>query len=431
MKKVLILAYDYPPYISVAGLRPSFWAENFHEFGIYPIIITRSWNVKHGNELDYLEGSESDEIITDQNEFRTILRTPYFPTLSNRLNLKGRNGKIVNFAKKLNTAFFEFFQFYIPIGTKYQLYKAAEKFLVNNEVDCIIATGEPFILFKYASNLSKKFKIPWIADYRDPWSSTNVVKNKIQNKYEFFLEKKFVKSAQILTTVNPNFEMLLYKLFPQKRIEIVANGYDDIDTNHISVQVDQNFLISYAGTIYNWHPVEIFLEAFADWKTTNNIENAYVQFIGSNISTDLLEKYKLHVMEMPKMDVQLLFAEFKRSSLLLLFNDYFITGTKIYDYLLAKRKILLCFESEPRALKLKEDHLVFENIDSTYSEQSTILNKTQSGIFVKNCIELQQILSLLYIDFQEGKIVDVESRNVDDYSRLNQLKILSEIVAQL
>jgi glycosyltransferase involved in cell wall biosynthesis len=54
MKKVLILAYDFPPYVSVGGLRPYSWYKYFHEFGLYPIVVTRQWGNKYGNHLDYI-----------------------------------------------------------------------------------------------------------------------------------------------------------------------------------------------------------------------------------------------------------------------------------------------------------------------------------------------------------------------------------------
>ena len=39
MKKVLILAYDFPPYVSVGGLRPYSWYKYFHEFGLYSVFV--------------------------------------------------------------------------------------------------------------------------------------------------------------------------------------------------------------------------------------------------------------------------------------------------------------------------------------------------------------------------------------------------------
>ena len=59
-KKVLVLAYDFPPYVSVGGLRPNAWFNYLNEFGIEPIIITRQWANDFGNEMDYIAPSKSD-----------------------------------------------------------------------------------------------------------------------------------------------------------------------------------------------------------------------------------------------------------------------------------------------------------------------------------------------------------------------------------
>jgi hypothetical protein len=45
MKKVLILAYDFPPYVSVGGLRPHAWYNYLKEFGVEPIVVTRQWEI--------------------------------------------------------------------------------------------------------------------------------------------------------------------------------------------------------------------------------------------------------------------------------------------------------------------------------------------------------------------------------------------------
>ena len=56
------------------------------------------------------------------------------------------------------------------IGPKKELYRAARAYLRHDRVDAIVATGEPFVLFNYATRLSSEFGVPWIADFRDPWS---------------------------------------------------------------------------------------------------------------------------------------------------------------------------------------------------------------------------------------------------------------------
>ena len=44
MKKLLIISYFYPPANFVGAQRTAAWAKYLHEYGYYPIIITRQWN---------------------------------------------------------------------------------------------------------------------------------------------------------------------------------------------------------------------------------------------------------------------------------------------------------------------------------------------------------------------------------------------------
>ena len=73
---VLILAYDFPPYVSVGALRPYNWYKYFREFGIYPVVITRQWGNEYGNQLDYVSASSSTETVFENTEYGTVIRTP-------------------------------------------------------------------------------------------------------------------------------------------------------------------------------------------------------------------------------------------------------------------------------------------------------------------------------------------------------------------
>mgnify|MGYP001445437583 FL=1 len=56
-KKVLILAYDFPPYNSIGAQRPYSWLKYFNEFGFQPIIVTRHWD-EIRDEEDYYKASK-------------------------------------------------------------------------------------------------------------------------------------------------------------------------------------------------------------------------------------------------------------------------------------------------------------------------------------------------------------------------------------
>ena len=226
MKKVLILAYDFPPYVSVGGLRPYNWYSYLKEYNIEPIVITRQWANDYGNELDYVAPSKSDKTIVETSDFGTIIQTPYTPNLANRILLKHK-GKKHNLLRKLISFYFEIVQFLWVSGPKKQIYKEANQFLKNNKVDAIVATGDPYVLLHFASKLSRKFKTPWIADYRDPWSSgVSMNGNFLYRSINRFFEKRALRNVAAITTVSEFFKREIEALGTQNEIHIIENGYN-------------------------------------------------------------------------------------------------------------------------------------------------------------------------------------------------------------
>src|SRR5690348_3534506 len=105
MIKVLILAYDFPPYVSVGGFRPYSWSKYMHESGAFPVVVTRQWGNKYGNHLDYIAPSDSPETIFERSEKNIIIRTPYAANFSNKLLLKYGDSKF-RLLRKSNSAFY-------------------------------------------------------------------------------------------------------------------------------------------------------------------------------------------------------------------------------------------------------------------------------------------------------------------------------------
>lgn len=439
VKKVLILAYDFPPYVSVGGLRPFNWLNHFKEFEIEPIVITRQWGNTYGNSLDYIAEGSSNELITESNELGTVLRTPYHPNLSNRLLLK-YGEKRFKFVRKAISGFYEFGQFIFPIGPKAQLYKAAKNYLNTTKVDVIIATGDPFVLFSYASKLSKKYHTPWIADYRDPWSqSFSAKKGFFQRKFDLFFEKRIVKTALQINTVDQLFKLKLNQLFPTKQIEIFPNGYDANEiakTN--SIQQNAEILtFSFIGTIYLWHPIRELLNDFSIFSERHPEKDFRIKFYGINNAEEIKQLVNSQFKELsPKIKLIAklpngeLLEQLAKDNVLLLFNYYQFTGTKIYDYLGLIRKILLCYEKSKEAEILKNQYY-FHSIETDITPQIDIINKTNSGVIVRDSEHLLEVIEELYTEFQATGQIACDSVGVENYSRKIQVEKLAELIKSI
>ena len=438
MKKVLILAYDFPPYVSVGGLRPYAWYNYLKEFGLEPIVVTRQWGNAHGNHLDYISAGESEECIIENTEFGMIIRTPYKPNFANRLMLKYGDHRY-RFLRKSISAYYEFAQFLLPIGPKIELYKAAKHYLKNNQVDAIIATGDPFVLFRYASKLSKVFNIPWIADYRDPWShNEEAQKTMIQKTWNTYMEKKTVSTASLISTVSKFVHSKIETLIPNKPFSISPNGYDTLAIDQIKniKQNDDELCFSFVGTIYNWHPVESFLRVANEFVTEHPEAKIRFKFYGTNLTDELnrmlseqFPNLKGHVLITPKMQNQELLGKLASDHVMILFNYYSYMGTKIFDYLGIRRKIILCYENDPEAHSLKQKYY---HVDESGSEskqlQADLIKQTNSGIIVKDSQHLRQVLQDLYMEFQATGQIACDSHGIEQFSRKIQVERLAEII---
>jgi glycosyltransferase involved in cell wall biosynthesis len=440
MKKVLILAYDYPPYLGVGGFRPYGWYKYLPENEVYPIVVTRQWGTKYGNYLDYVAPGDNDQTVVESTEYGTVLRTPYRPNLSNRLLLKYGKNKY-RFIRKLITAYFEFFQFLFFIGPKVQLYFAAREYLKQNKVDVIIATGDPFILFKYAAALGKKFNTPWIADYRDPWTfDPKRIKNGLIWRWNLFFEKKYVTTASSIIVVSSLLKNQISSIVNQHVYHILPNGFNP-DTVGDAAELEQDkacLTIVHAGTIYQWHPLESFLRGCNEFVSQHPGVRLRIDFYGLNVPETLnhfldteFTNLKPLVNVYRKIPQAELMRKMARSNVFLVFNSYGFMGTKIYDYLALKRLILLCFSDDEQANELKHKYYNTQMPESAdVKTQEDIVMETNSGRVVKDYKELAKILADLYIELNEKGSVHCASENTEQFSRKTQVKLLADIIKQ-
>lgn len=435
MYNVLILAHDFPPHISVGSLRPDSWFKAFKKHGLYPIVVTRQWNDDKGFTVKN-EGSK--DAVFEKNEYGLIIKTPFKPNVATKLYTKYGNRRYV-ILRKVIVAFFEFFQYYFTIGPKANIYKGAKAYLTHNKVDFIIATGEPFVLFKYADKLSRKFNVQWVADYRDTWSqSKSRNPNKLIQLFNKKQEKRTVKTAAFVTTVSELLVTQLRENIQNQPIEIIRNGYnqDAIKNMH---QISQNkgyFSIGLAGSIYPSHPIKLFFEACNAFIQNQKDIKFHLNLFGlnqsrkiENLINEFYPKLIKHVVFYERMPYEKLLHALAKQNMLLLFNTYASVGTKIFDYIAVNRKILFCFKNDKEAKILfdKEKRLDI-NTNIKQLPQIDILQKTNTGIIVQDKKHLTNILTQHYVIHQKNGNIACDGLNTEQYSRQVQAKVLALLI---
>lgn len=428
--KVLIFAHDFPPLTSIGAMRPESWYNYFKGYGLYPIIVTRNWGSKPNSYLDYYRVSNTNIAEIEETEQGTIIKAPFRPNLRDRLIVKNK----FSFFRKFLSFIMEFTKYRSFIGDNTrELYHEADKYLDNNKIDFILATGEPWVCFRYAHLLSKKYNIPWSSDYRDGWN-TDVSMNDIPRLLKKYylgvrgsIEKKYAKSATFISVSDPDIlkKNIEYLGVGNHKYINPLNGYDNekIDSLSKIKQSHDVFKIGYAGTIYSFQRVDLFLDGLAKFVNQYSLtpKDLKVLFIGSEYYSDQKNRILNHNMEIsdfltttPRMSHLKSLTELKSCNLLLLLcNDEFVAlPAKIFEYFGLERKILV----------VKNDKNVVENF----------ILETKGGDLCNDSEDVFKSLCANYNLFLKNKKIENKIDDKEKYSRRTQAKkIVDEILHRL
>lgn len=423
--KVLILAYDFPPNTSVGSQRPSAWSTYLAQLGVSVTVVTRHWDsVLNTNDL--IKATSEQVVRSETINGTEVVRTPFKPNLRDRLLLKHGNSKYAFLRKPLSLVQLVGQYFSLQVDNKRGIYYAARKILRKEKFDLIIATGEPFVLFKYANHLSKEFNIRWVADYRDGWSrnynilfETTGISRWINHHFMSVLEKRLVKTASLITCTVNSHRNELFQLFPEHRIEVIYNGFFAERFGNIGSSENQEGLkIGYAGTIYSYQKLEVFIAAAINVHRLCKME---VDFFGLNFQIDQLHRLKeaygvngrlFHATDkMPHQDVLNELASCN-ALLLLATPEFHQLYAKVFDYIALGKPIIVCLN----------DHGPLEDI----------LVKQPNVFLCDNQQEVEEaLIAVSKLNSSDNKRLTQGELESHPYSRKTQTKRLHDLLKEL
>ena len=296
-RKVLIIAYYFPP-MGLSGVqRTAKFAKYLKRYGWLPTVLT----VEPGAYFAF-----DDSLLKEIEEAGVrVVRTQ---SLDMSRLLKKRH--VIRMPSEFTRKLLQFFNdtFFIPdtkILWKYKAVRTAIKLHKQEKFDLIFATSPPQTDFLIGAKLKKKLGIPLVIDYRDAWLDYpfKYFPTPLHRFIHKHLERKVLKAAdRVIVTHRRVKEGILkrYGLFDYNEIDIIPQGYDPEDILHVSKKKTHSskMKITHAGTFYASRTPKYFLEALsnvlkADHKLRDKIE---VIFIGNlrNCDQKLIQKLELN-----------------------------------------------------------------------------------------------------------------------------------------
>ncbi len=421
LKKILILGYYFPPSSMPASLRLLGFARYFHRHGYYPVIVSRKWE-NHGSRIydSFIQTKKNIDYIKTSDYEAYLL--PYNPSLRDRFFVKYPKHKyysiirkILTFTENLFTGLLNYFYSYNNI------YRFSAELIANKKEDyhTIIASGNPYLLFRFAKKLSFKYKIPYILDYRDDWNTNQLNRpqslvQRITFLYTSWLEKKWIKNALFFSTVSKKYKERIEKFTSKKGI-VVMNGFFELPKQSTIERADPRLTFLYSGTLYKGQDVDFFLSAFSSFVMQyGNV--ARVLFVGAGFDEEqkqMLNKYEVSdsIYILPRVSSEEMHKIYEQTDVFLQFaysNYKGIPSTKIFEYLSYQKPILLC----------KSDHDILEKL----------LTETKTGYIVEDKEMTLKTITGFYLKFKTNQFdsFDFDISKINKYSREYQVANFAE-----
>jgi len=368
MKKVLMIAYSFPPTGGPGVQRTSKFVKYLRSYGWEPVILTRD---------DTNIPLKDESLIKDIPADVSVIRTKAWD-LSAYPGIIGLAGKFIN--RKI----------LIPDSERlWEIFsrKTAEDIIRTDNIDLIYTTSLPYSSHLMALHLKKKFPdIPWVADFRDEWTNNPYILdnpyNPIRMNIERKMEHKVLQTADYLITNTPvmlrNFISNNPGMGLDKKFYVISNGYDPDDFMYLfdhmakngepatanDTRVAHKFTITYTGAFYGRRKPDIFFQAVGDLVKEGKIDKnkIHIKLMGSFKKEQIQKLINLHnlngVVEIfPYVPHEECLKHMISSDCLLLIEgagpgaEAFYTG-KIFEYMVAGRPILAIIPANGAAAML-------------------------------------------------------------------------------
>lgn len=418
MKKVLIITYYWPPSGGAGVQRWLKFVKYLHEFGWTAVVYTAQ-----NPETPYTD----ETLLKDVPPNIEVIRQPIFEPYQwynrftgERKNTKFNHGFLKESNKSDNSitkkiALWVRGNLFIPDARVFWIKPSVtylSKYLNENPIDLIVSSGPPHSLHLIAKKLKKRFHLPWVADFRDPWTGIyyfeKLMLSALARKRHHLLEQSCFDNADCLITVGRTMKNDFAKR-TSTPIEVITNGFDESDFLVEKLPNPKKFRIVYTGMFLpDQNPQELW-EVLGEMTQENidfndQLELVFVGKTDARIVRDIEANGLIRHFQQIDYVAHEQLPEIQQTAavLLLCINrienaSYILTG-KVFEYLASQKPILaFCPDN---------------------SDVAEIIRETNSGknIAFGQKTELKLLLSDMFQRYRKNEL-SIDQTSIQAYSR--------------
>jgi glycosyltransferase involved in cell wall biosynthesis len=277
---ILVVSYYFPPDGEVGGKRIARFCQYLPDHGIYPTVLTideescRTFDPSlRSSEKLQIARARPDDTILDWYYRRTKSRTVPGPAEAVIRKDKGTNPLLHGLRRHLLSLH------HIPDsrrGWYRPALKQAARIIANTSVDAVFSSGPPWTAHAVGHAISRRYNLPWLADFRDAWAADPWRKYTNDSAglpiwrdwFDMWIEDRWVRRAALVICTTSRQRDSLLQFHPHldgNRVAIVSNGLDDVMRSFPAATRtnDGPRILLHAGSLYAGRGVDAFCRAIA------------------------------------------------------------------------------------------------------------------------------------------------------------------------
>lgn len=436
MKRVLIISYYWPPTGGSGVQRWVKFAKYLPAEGWQPVIYT-----PENPEQLAVDASLEAEVPAEAEVIRRRIVEPY--EMYKKLLRKSGHSKEAVEVNPVNAQNKSFLQkaamwirgnFFRPDPRCLWIrpsVKFLKEYLKEHPVDLIVSTGPPQSMHLIGRKLAKETGLPWIADFRDPWTKIFYFKHlqmtRATVKWHKKMEKKVLDDATVVVAVSPLVQQEFQEM-TQTPVELITNGFDECDftaakDTKANGGPDREFVITHTGLFAADGNPTVLWDVLAEKcsKDESFKKLMKIRLVGKTDEQILksIEDAGLsgNLEDMGYQPHAVAVEQQRKASLLILplrkEPEYkAVLPGKLFEYLASWRPVL--------------------GIGQTDGAMSMILNNTKTG-FVLNWddkMSIEKYIDICWKDHLNGRL-SVEDEDISQFTRRNLTRRMAQLFDKL
>jgi len=291
MKQVLFITYYWPPSGKASLYWPLAIVKHLPQFGWQPVVLT----VKE-DSFTQTDASFTKDLAPNLKVIKSKTYEPF--KIYKRFTGKKTDDQLIasetistsNRSLTHRISIWLRMNLFIPdarIGWYWPAVAAGSKIINGENIAAIVTIGPPHTAHLVGKKLSKKFNVPHVPVFIDPWVDIvyyrNFNRNRVTLKIDNHLEKSVMENAKsvvFVTNTMRNDYLNKYGFFADKS-KVLYWGYNEDDFKRITVDKEDrgNKVLVHAGNIFSYQNPRNFWKEIKKKKESGETIN--IKFIGT------------------------------------------------------------------------------------------------------------------------------------------------------